>query len=155
MRVWVCGRPVRSGARRRVPLAPANAGNVIGIAGISRDITGHTIMEKTLQEQEKNFRALLQSSSDAISIISADGMIIFESSPRNKISDFDSAELIHKPIFETVHPDDVDSFRLTFEEVLQSPNRQIKKEYRSLHKNRRWVYVESIFSNQIENPTIR
>ncbi|MBN2481354.1 MAG: PAS domain S-box protein [Bacteroidales bacterium] len=129
-------------------------GHVVGIAGISRDITGHALMEKTLQEQEKNFRELLQSSSDAISIIDTRGIIVFESSPKNKISDFDSDELLDKPIFDTVHPDDVESFRLTFEEVLQSPNHQIKKEYRSLHKNRRWVYVESIFSNQLNNPTI-
>ncbi|MBN1158675.1 MAG: PAS domain S-box protein [Bacteroidales bacterium] len=131
-----------------------NDGQVVGIAGISRDITGHALMERTILEQEKSFRALLQSSSDAISIIDKKGIILFESSPKSKISDFDRDELLEKPIFDTVHPDDVESFRLTFEEVLQSPNRQIKKEYRSLHKNRRWVYVESIFSNQLDNPTI-
>ncbi len=130
------------------------AGEVIGIAGISRDITSHALMEKTMHEQEKNFRALLQSSSDAISILNTNGVIVFESSPKNKISDFESDELINKSIFETVHPDDVESLRHTFKEVLQSPGNQIKKEYRSLHKNRRWVYVESIFSNQLGNPTI-
>jgi signal transduction histidine kinase/CheY-like chemotaxis protein len=42
-----------------------------------------------------------------------------------------------------------------FEEVLKNPEKTGKIEYRSLHKNKRWVYVESIFSNQINNPTIK
>ena len=47
------------------------------------------------------------------------------------------------------------SIKLTFKEALANPGRQIKKEYRSLHKNKRWIYVESIFSNQLNNPAIK
>jgi signal transduction histidine kinase len=62
---------------------------------------------------------------------------------------------MNKPIFEIVHPDDLESFRTTFGEVLNNPRKQIKKEYRSLHKNKRWIWVESIFSNQLNNPFIK
>ncbi|MBN1415078.1 MAG: PAS domain S-box protein [Bacteroidales bacterium] len=130
-------------------------GEVIGITGISRDISERKVMEETLREREEHFRALLQNSSDAISILDKDGIIIFESSYHNKILDFDRDELLNKPIFKTVHPDDVESFRITFDEVLNNPKKQIKKEYRSLHKNKRWIYVESIFSNQLSNPFIK
>lgn len=130
-------------------------GNVIGISGISREVSDRTWMEKTLHEREEQFRALLQSSSDAISIIDRQGKIIFESSERNKISDFDLQELLHKPFFDIVHPDDADQVREVFKEALAHPGKQIKKEYRSLHKNKRWIYVESIFSNQFNNPAIK
>ncbi|MBN2763313.1 MAG: PAS domain S-box protein, partial [Bacteroidales bacterium] len=130
-------------------------GEVIGITGISRDISERKVMEETLREREEHFRALLQNSSDAISILDQAGTIIFESSYHNKILDFDREELLNKPIFKTVHPDDVESFRRTFAEVLVNPKKQIKKEYRSLHKNKRWIYVESIFSNQLSNPFIK
>jgi PAS domain S-box-containing protein len=130
-------------------------GNVIGIAGISREITDRTRMEKTLHEREEQFRALLQNSSDAISIIDRHGKIIFEGSEKDKILDFGIEELLHKSFFEIVHPDDVFQIKLVFKEVLASPGKQIKKEYRSLHKNRRWIYVESIFSNQLSNPAIK
>jgi PAS domain S-box-containing protein len=83
------------------------------------------------------------------------GEIIFESSKRNKILDFDSDELLHKPFLDIVHPDDTEIIKLTLKEVLASPGKQIKKEYRSLHKNKRWIYVESIFSNQLSNPVIK
>lgn len=130
-------------------------GNLIGIAGISREITDRTWMEKTLHEREEQFRALLQNSSDAISIIDRQGKIIFEGSEKDKILDFGIEELLYKSFFEIVHPDDVFQIKAVFKEVLASPGRQIKKEYRSLHKNRRWIYVESIFSNQLSNPAIK
>ncbi len=130
-------------------------GEIIGITGISRDVSDRKLMEKALREREEHFRALLQNSSDAISILDQDGNIIFESSYRNKILDFERDELLNKPVFDIVHPDDIDEFRQTFKEVLENPKIQIKKEYRSLHKNKRWIYVESIFSNQLSNPFIR
>jgi PAS domain S-box-containing protein len=130
-------------------------GRVIGISGISRNVSDSTWMEKTLREREEQFIALLQNSSDAISIIDKKGRIVFESSEKNKISEFSKEELLNKLIFDTVHPDDVGNVKLTFKEALANPGRQIKKEYRGLHKNKRWIYVESIFSNQLDNPAIR
>ncbi len=74
---------------------------------------------------------------------------------KNKISDFDKGELLGKLFFETVHPDDAAGVMHTFRDALANPLKQIKREYRSLHKNKRWIYVECIFSNQLENPAIR
>jgi PAS domain S-box-containing protein len=130
-------------------------GEVIGITGISREMTDTLHIEKTLHEREEQFRALLQNSSDAISIINRQGKIIFESSEKNKISDFEITELLHKPFFDMVHPDDIPQIKIVIKEALQNPGKQIKKEYRSLHKNKRWIYVESIFSNQLSNPAIK
>ncbi len=130
-------------------------GNIIGISGISRDVSESTWMENTLRDREEQFSALLQNSSDAISIIDKNGKITFESSEKNKILDFSKDELLKKPIFDTVHPDDVATIKMIFREALANPGRQIKKEYRSLHKNKRWIYVESIFSNQLNNPAIK
>jgi PAS domain S-box-containing protein len=130
-------------------------GRIIGISGISRDVSDSTWMEKALREREEQISALLQNSSDAISIFDRKGIIIFESSEKNKITEFSKEELLNKPIFDTVHPDDVEGIKLTFREALANPGRQIKKEYRSLHKNKRWIYVESIFSNQLNNPAIK
>jgi PAS domain S-box-containing protein len=129
-------------------------GKLIGITGISWDITDRKKMEDTIKENEEHFRALLQNSSDATSILDKKGKIIFESALRNKIFDFSIKELINKPIFDIVHPDDIDYFKEFFKEVLKNPRKQIKKEYRCLHKNKKWVYVESIFSNQLDNPSI-
>jgi PAS domain S-box-containing protein len=130
-------------------------GNILGIAGISREISDTKWMEKTIHETEEQFKALLQNSSDAISIIDSQGTIIFESSVKNKISDFEIDELLQKPFIDIIHPDDIESIRQILEYVLINPGIPIKKEYRSLHKNKRWIYVESIFLNQLDNPAIK
>lgn len=127
---------------------------LIGITGISRDITERKKMEEKSREREKHFDALLQNSSDSISILDKTGTIIFENSPRNRILDFDIDELLGKSIFDIIHPDETDTFRTLFKEIISRPDKQVKKEYRSLHKNKKWIWVESIFSNQLDNPTI-
>jgi len=129
--------------------------NLAGITGISIDITDRKAMEDTIIKNEEHFRSLLQYSSDAITILDKSGIILFESSLRNRISEFLIDELIGKPFEEIIHPDDIFIFRDVLQSVLEEPGIQIKKEYRSLHKNKRWIYVESIFSNHISNPSIR
>ncbi|HJX71461.1 MAG TPA: PAS domain S-box protein, partial [Bacteroidales bacterium] len=124
------------------------------MTGISRDITEREKMEDRSEEREKHFDALLQNSSDSISILDKTGTIVFENSPRNKILDFNIDELLGKSIFEIIHPDETDTFKALYKEILSKPEKQIKKEYRSLHKNKKWIWVESIFSNQLDNPTI-
>ncbi len=125
------------------------------IAGISIDITDRKAMEDTIIKNEEHFRSLLQYSSDAITIIDKSGIILFESSLRNRISEFLIDELIGKPFEEIIHPDDIPIYKEVLQEVVQEPGIQLKKEYRSLHKNKRWIYVESIFSNHLSNPSIR
>ena len=127
---------------------------LIGITGISRDITERKNMDEKSREREKHFGALLQNSSDSITIINRDGIIVFENSPRNKISDFNIDELIGKSIFDIIHPDETETFKSLLKEIVTKPEKQIKKEYRSLHKNKKWIWIESIFSNQLDNPTI-
>jgi PAS domain S-box-containing protein len=129
-------------------------GKLIGITGISRDISDRKLMEEAIIENEEHFRSLLQYSSDAITIIDKEGLIVFESSLRNRISDFMIDELIGMPYSEMIHPDDTYLFDDILESVLNEPEIQIKREYRSLHKNRKWIYVESIFSNHLNNPSI-
>jgi PAS domain S-box-containing protein len=129
--------------------------NLIGVTGISIDITDRKAMEDTIIKNEEHFRSLLQYSSDAITILDKSGTILFESSLRNRISDFLIDELIGKSFEEIIHPDDIHIFKEVMLVVLEEPGIQIKREYRSLHKNKRWIYVESIFSNHINNPSIR
>jgi PAS domain S-box-containing protein len=128
---------------------------LIGITGIARDITDRKTMEDTIIRNEEHFRALLQYSSDAITILDKSGTIMFESALRNRISDFLIDEIIGKAFEDIIHPDDVHIFKDVLNILIQNPGVQLKREYRCLHKNKRWIYVESIFSNHIKNPSIR
>lgn len=129
--------------------------NFIGITGIARDITNRKSMEDTIIRNEEHFRSLLQYSSDSITILDRNASIIFESSLRNRISNFMIDELIGKSYADIVHPEDSHIFKEVLNEINKEPGIQFKREYRSLHKNKKWIYVESIFSNHLNNPSIR
>ncbi len=129
-------------------------GDLIGLTGISREITDRKKLEEAIVKNEEHFRSLLQYSSDAITILDKDGNITFESSLKNRILNFSIEELIGKPFRNIIHPEDIHLFEYSFNEALTNPGRQIKKEFRSLHKNKKWIYVESIFSNHLHNPAI-
>ncbi len=129
-------------------------GEVIGLTGISREITDRKRLEEAIKKNEEHFRALLRYSSDAITILDKEGIITFESSLRNRILNFTVEELVGKPFSEIIHPDDIGIYKSAFTNCLGNPGIQIKKEYRSLHKNKRWIYVESIFTNHLHNPSI-
>ncbi len=133
----------------------AENGTLAGITGIARDISDRKAVENSIIENEEHFRALLQYSSDAITILDSEGFIVFESSLRNRISDFMIDELVGRPYQEIMHPEDVGILNEVMEEILLGPEVQIKREYRSLHKNKKWIYVESIFSNHLNNPSIK
>ncbi len=129
--------------------------NLIGLTGISRDITDRKLMEEAIIKNEEHFRALLQYSSDAITILNKNGQITFESSLKNRISDFTLDELIGKNFYDIIHPDDKKDFKKTLDYVLKNPEKQVIREFRSLHKNKRWIYIESIFTNHLNNPSIK
>ena len=129
-------------------------GDVVGLTGISRDITDRKRLEEAIIKNEEHFRSLLQYSSDAITILDDKGVITFESSLRNRILNFTVEELVGKEFKSIIHPEDSQIFMSAFNEAISKPNTQIKKEYRSLHKNKKWIYVESIFTNHLDNPSI-
>jgi PAS domain S-box-containing protein len=129
-------------------------GDVIGLTGISREITDRKRLEDAIKKNEEHFRSLLRYSSDAITILNKKGVISFESSLHNRILNFTVEELIGKPFRKVIHPEDIWIYEEAFKDATANPGVQIKKEYRSLHKNKRWIYVESIFTNHLENPSI-
>ncbi len=129
-------------------------GEVIGITGISRDITARKQLEESLKYSEERFRALLQNSSDAITILDKEGAIIFESSLRGKLSRLSFDELKGKPLFDLIHPDDRDRVRVIFRKSLNNPGKSFKTEFRGIQAGQRWIYIESIFTNHLHNSLI-
>jgi|GEM_PF-341933 len=128
---------------------------VIGIAGISRDITDRKQLEATQKLSEDRFRALLQNSSDSITILDEEGRIFFESSLEGKISKISFNTQKGKPLIDFVHPDDQDSVQIIFQKSLENPETPFKTEFRGMSNTNEWVYVESIFTNHLPNTLIK
>src|SRR5262249_46007556 len=56
--------------------------------------------------------------------------------------------------FEHVHPDDVPLVRLAFADALAQPALPVKAEFRVRTADGRWVWVEAVGTNHLDNPAV-
>ena len=117
--------------------------------------------EKRLQEQhgevignEKKFRTLIENISDAILLLDAKGIIIYQSPSAERISGFSSANAIGKSIFEFVHPSDLESITRYFKQVILKAGVPIPTSYRIQQKKGTFIWVEGTITNFLHDENI-
>ena len=75
--------------------------------------------ETELRVNEARWRTLIESSADAIALLSVDGTILYESSSAQRILGYSPDELAGRNIMEELHPDDQGMAAEFFNRVLQ------------------------------------
>jgi PAS domain S-box-containing protein len=68
------------------------AGNLVGSVHVARDFTCCKRAAETMREKEQRFRALIEHSHDAITLIAADGTILYDSPSVARVLGYPSAE---------------------------------------------------------------
>jgi diguanylate cyclase (GGDEF)-like protein/PAS domain S-box-containing protein len=77
----------------KVPLRD-HAGKIVGIVGISRDITQRKVAEQQLRESEAKYRQLIEQASDGIFISDAEGNFLIANSRSCELLGYSEGELI-------------------------------------------------------------
>src|SRR5579883_1050182 len=91
--------------------------------------------QKALKQSEERFRALIQRSTDAIQLISADAKILYSSDSVEHVLGYKPEEIQGDGPAAHLHPDDLPLFMERFTALLQKPGGQDTLEYRVRHKN--------------------
>ena len=104
---------------------------------------------------EEKFRALTLHSVDIISLLDGQGRLLFNSPATVRINGFTPEELQNRETFELIHPDDRAEVGRVFAEVLATSGSVRRVEYRYLTKDGRWLWMEAVASNQLDNPAVR
>ena len=124
------------------------------IIGAARDITRERESEELLKASQEKYRQLIENSFDMIVLMDAEGITRFVSDSCERILGYRSDELINiKSIQYMVHPDDQE--RVLTEFAIGMSRGFGGSQYRHRHKNGSWVYLESIGSNQLDNPNLK
>jgi PAS domain S-box-containing protein len=122
--------------------------------GVIYDVTERKEADETLRRSEERYRALTQNSSDIVTLLSATGTIRYQSPAIERILGYRPEESVGVSTFDYVHPDDLVRVQKTFAEGLMDPGRLSSVEYRFRHKDGRWVWLESVATNLLDNPGV-
>jgi PAS domain S-box-containing protein len=136
----------------RIPLAeaailglrqilPGQADDILGTAGY-------------YYQSERRFRALIENSSDAISLLDPKGDIIYTSASTARVLGYQSHDLVGRNACELIHPDDLETVLRMLEEVQNNPRSSVQMRTRVLAKDSLWRWVEGTFTNLIDDADV-
>lgn len=125
------------------------------IEGTLIDITERKEADEALRQSEKRFRALIENSSDAISLIDGEGKVLFSSHATSPILGYELKDRIGRDIFELLHPDDRGVALAAFSRLLASPRNKTSVQVRYRHKQGHWRWLEALGNNLLEEPGVR
>lgn len=118
-------------------------GEIIGVIGVSKDITGRKEAEKALRDSEKQFRMITDNMVDMVSQTDINGVIQYVSPSGKTLLGYEPEELMGKTIFDHVHPDDLDKVKKNFTMafIRMEPGRM---EVRFRHADGHYVWLEIV-----------
>lgn len=119
-------------------------GRPLCMFGTALDVTDRKRTESALRQREAYFRALIEHSSDIITVLDSDGTIRFESPSFERSLGYAQHELDGRIAFEFVHPDDLPVVTEKFRLLLEQPGRSETADFRFRHKNGSWRTFEGI-----------
>jgi diguanylate cyclase (GGDEF)-like protein/PAS domain S-box-containing protein len=122
--------------------------------GVIRDVTERKEAENAVKESGERLRTLLQSTSDIITLLEADGTVRYISPALERITGYTPEEQIGTNAFDSIHPDDKERALNTFSEILKKPGLNPPLEFRVPHKNGSWCYVEHVVNNLLDDPAV-
>jgi PAS domain S-box-containing protein len=129
--------------RRSLPVMDGN-GEVLRIIGYSVDITERVRMAEVLRESEEHFRALIENAHDITCILDPQGVMTYQSPSLTRLLGWEPDDLIGRPAWDFIHPDDVERVRGQLGEILAAPGASRIVEYRFRHRDGEWRMLEAI-----------
>jgi PAS domain S-box-containing protein len=121
------------------------------LPGQARDIIGTA---RLYYQNEKRFRALIENSFDAISLLDSAANITYASASTARVLGYRPYELVGRNAFELIHSDDLETVRQTLEEARTNARGPVRVRARMLAKDRQWRWVEGTFTNLIDDPDV-
>jgi PAS domain S-box-containing protein len=130
-------------------------GNLKGFSKVVRDITERKEGERALIESEQRFRALVQNSSDVITVIDADGTIRYVSPAVERLMGYRPEELVGKSVFYYVRPHNLEEAQNIFAELWLRPGVHPPFEFEVPHKDGSWRHAEFLVNNLLNDSRMR
>ncbi|MEX0602901.1 MAG: PAS domain S-box protein, partial [Bacteroidota bacterium] len=100
------------------------------------------------------FRAMVEKSSDGITLLSRQGTVLYHSPAVERILGWSPEEREGKQMMDLVHPNDQGFVRHQLSRILEQPGSVTTVEVRVRHKDGSWRWVEGLTTNLLEEPAV-
>lgn len=119
-------------------------GNITQLLGVVNDFTDIKRAEQALRESEERYRALIENSSDIVTVLDPQGIMQSASPNLPQVLGYEESDLVGKPVWEIIHEEDRASVLKVFQETISQPQEARLVQYRIRHKAGEWLYLESL-----------
>ncbi|HXM80935.1 MAG TPA: ATP-binding protein [Burkholderiales bacterium] len=111
--------------------------------------------ERALQQREKQFRAMIEHSSDGVILTRPETGIFYASPGLERVLGYTIDDLREREPYELVHPDHAEATRSSRSQMMHSPGKVVTIETMVRHKDGSWRWIENTVSNLLEEPSVR
>jgi PAS domain S-box-containing protein len=108
-----------------------------------------------LRRREEHFRALIDHSSDMVTLQERDGTITYVSPSTSRLLGYAPTDLLGRSLLEAVHPDDRTWLEPRFSGLVEQPGGVMTARYRIRHKGGTWRWIEATYTNLLEDPAVK
>ncbi|HCK65267.1 MAG TPA: hypothetical protein DHW49_03300 [Anaerolineae bacterium] len=124
------------------------------VQGFMEDVTERKLAEERVKLNESRFRAMIENGLDFISLLDAQGNLLWESPSASNLLGYHYQEFVGRNIFELMHPDDMEWTKNQFTEVAKQAGNRQSGIFRLHHADGTWHWVEAIATNMLGEPSI-
>jgi PAS domain S-box-containing protein len=110
--------------------------------------------ESALKIHEKLFQALIENSSDVITLLSAEGKIMYATPAIQHVLGFEVSSVTGLNALQAIHPQDRAAARKMIASLLQEPSKSALLVYRVRHIDRSWKWMEAVGTNMLSDPAV-
>ncbi len=106
------------------------------------------------RESAERFQALIHSSTDVISIVAADGRVLYQSPSVERIFGYEPDSMVGLDLMRMIHPDDEVRFVSQLQAIVREPGASVVCGCRLRHSDGSWRNTETRLTNLLDTPAV-
>ncbi len=116
------------------------------------DRQAEALVRRQLKASEARFRSLVQNGNDIISVVDAEGNIVYQTDSVERVLGWPVME--RDSVWKRVHEEDLKSLKSALTQARKEPGAEATFVYRCLHADGSWRWLESTAVNCQEDPAV-
>jgi len=126
----------------------------VAVVGTAFDVSERHRAHAAQRDRERRFRALIEHSSDVVSVIGIDARLMYVGPSVSRVLGHSPQDLEGRSILELIHADDRAVMRQGMRDAMARPGQPITVQYRLQHADGSWRWMEGVGTNLLHEPMV-